>query len=255
MNGYVLSKPIQLKITQTVFIDDRKMFPASDKKLYPALQSTNVCIAGLNMEWGIEKCAVMNVKRGILDDESVAKLNDSTTIRSVDNNRPYKFLGIYEHLGQDEIMIREGASKEFLQRVWLIWSSPLSDALKVQATNTFAMSALSYFMTTTEWIIYEVQEFDRQVRKILKDNKGRHPCASVHFMYLPRSMGGKGLKSIEQEYKEWKIKTTLHLHTSTEQAVKAAAQARRTRERKSLMKDAEKYAEELAVDICKDSND
>ena len=157
---------------------------------------------------GNGKCAIMNVKRGILHGEFVAKLNVSTTIRSVDKNRSYKFLGIYEHLGQDE-MIREGASKEFLQRVWLIWSSPLSDALKVQATNTFAMSVLSYFITTTEWTIYEVQERDRQVRKILRDNKGRHPCASVHLMYLPRSMGGRGLKSVEQEYKELKIKIAL----------------------------------------------
>ena len=71
-----------------MFIDDLKMLPASDKKLYPALQSTKVCMTDLNMEWGTEKCTVMNVKKGILDDESVAKLNDSTTIRSVDKNRP-----------------------------------------------------------------------------------------------------------------------------------------------------------------------
>ena len=81
MNGCVLSEPIQLKITQTMLIDDLKMFSASDKKLYPALQSTKGCMADLNMEWGTGKCAVMNVKRGILDDDSIAKLNDSTTIR------------------------------------------------------------------------------------------------------------------------------------------------------------------------------
>ena len=89
-------------------------------------------------------------------------------------------------------------------------------------------------------------------------------------------MGGRGLKSIEQEYKELKIKTAFHLYTSTDQAVKAAAQAdqaRRSRGRKSLMKDVEKYAKELGVEskdsnarivmidgllrivICKDSND
>ena len=176
----------------------------------------------------------------------------------MDKNRPYKLLRIYEHLGQDEMMIREGAGKEFLQRVWLIWSSPLSDRLKVQATNTFAMSALSCFMTTTEWTVYEVRELDRLVRKILIDNKRRHPCASVHLMYLSRSMGCRGLKSVQQEYKELKIKTALHLYTSTDQAVKEAAQsdqARRSKRRKSLMKDAEKYAEELGVEICKDSND
>ena len=71
-------------------------------------------------------------------------------------------------------------------------------------------------------------------------------------------MGDRGLKGVEQQYKELKIKTTFRLYTSTYQAVKAAAQAdqaRRSRERKSLMKDAEKYAEKFGVDICKDSND
>ena len=71
-------------------------------------------------------------------------------------------------------------------------------------------------------------------------------------------MGGRWINSVEQKYKELKIKTALHLYTSTYQAVKAAARAdqgRRNKGRKSLMKDAEKYAEELGVDICKNSND
>ena len=46
-----------------MFIDDLKMFSASDKKLYPALQSTQSCMKDLNMEWNAKKCAVMNVKR------------------------------------------------------------------------------------------------------------------------------------------------------------------------------------------------
>ena len=90
------------------------------------------------MEWNAKKCAVMNVKRGVLDEESHVKLNDSTLLRSVSEERTYKF---QERLGHDVIKNRERASKEFLRRVWLIWSSPLSDALKVQATNTFAMPA------------------------------------------------------------------------------------------------------------------
>ena len=68
-----------------MFIDDLKMFSASDKKLYPALQSTQSCMEDLNMEWNAKKCAVMNVKRGVLDEESQVKLNDST-------------LGIQEHI-------------------------------------------------------------------------------------------------------------------------------------------------------------
>ena len=111
MDGYVLSKPIQVKITHVMFIDDLKMFSASDKKLYPVLQSTQSCMEDLNMEWNAKKCAVMNVKRGVLDEESQVKLNDTTLVRSVTEKRTYKFLGIQEHLGQDVITIRERATK------------------------------------------------------------------------------------------------------------------------------------------------
>ena len=69
----------------------------------------------------------------------------------------FKFLGIQEHLDQDLITIRESETKEFLQRVWLLRSSPLSDALKVQASNTFVMAALAYFMITTDWAVHEYQ--------------------------------------------------------------------------------------------------
>ena len=60
---------------------------------------------------------------------------------------------------------------------------------------------------------------------------------------------------MEREYRELKIKTAIHMHGSDDPAVKAAAlayQGRRNRGRKSIMKDAEKYAEELGVDISTD---
>ena len=119
------------------------------------------------------------------------------------------------------------------------------------------MSALSYFLTITEWTIHQLQELDREVRRILTDNKARHPCASVPLLYLPRVQGGRGLKSAEQEYKEVRIKTAIHLYASSDPAVKAAAltdQARRTRGRRSIMKDAEKYAEEMGVEIYTGEN-
>ena len=257
MEGYCISKPIAQKITQLMFIDDLKIFSANDKKLYPALQCIQDCMKDLNMQWNAKKCAVMNVKRGNLDKQSQLKLNYSTLIDSVTANKPYKFLGIHEHLGQDKCTIYEKASKEFMQRVWLIWASPLSDLYKVMATNTFAMSAISYFMTTTEWTIHQLQELDREVRKILMDNGGRHSCASVPLLYLSRPQEGRGLKSVEQEYKELRIKTAIHLYASNYPAVKTATladQARRNRGRRSFMKDAEKYAEELGIEICANGN-
>ena len=63
------------------------------------------------------------------------------------------------------------------------------------------------------------------LRKILKDTKAKHPASSNELLYFPRTKGRRGLKSVEQVYKETKIKAAQHMHRSTYPAVKAAAKA------------------------------
>ena len=54
----------------------------------------------------------------------------------------YKFLGVLESLKQEDTMALKIAAKKYIQRVSVIWSSPLSDWNKVKSTNEFALSAL-----------------------------------------------------------------------------------------------------------------
>ena len=41
---------------------------------------------------------------------------------------------------------------------------------------------------------------DREVRKVIVQSGGKHPLGSTELMYLPRKLGGRGLKSLEEEY-------------------------------------------------------
>ena len=146
------------------------------------LKLTQKCMKDLNMEWRVKKCAIMNVKRGKMEQQTEAvNLNEDTTIRTVDRNTPYQFLGIHEHISHDSKLIRDKVSKEFLQRIWLIWSSPMAESLKIQATNTFAIPALTYYMCITEWTMHDLQELDREVRKILTDVGGNTLELLYHF--------------------------------------------------------------------------
>ena len=43
------------------------------------------------------------------------------------------------------------------------------------------------------------------------ENGGKHPLGSNALLYLPREVGGRGLKSTENEYKLTKIKTAVNL--------------------------------------------
>ena len=43
------------------------------------------------------------------------------------------------------------------------------------------------------------------------ENGGKHPLGTSDLLYLPRRVGGRGLKSIEAEYKLTKVKAAVRL--------------------------------------------
>ena len=94
----------------------------------------------------------------------------------------------------------------------VILSSPLSDYNRVIALNQFALPLLSYLMWTQHWPITEMKKVDREARKIIVENGGKHPCGSTALLYLPREKGGRGLRSVENEYKTITIKAAVKLY-------------------------------------------
>ena len=60
----------------------------------------------------------------------------------------YKFLGVLETVSQDGRMSLEYATREFLCRMSIILSNPLSDRNRVTALSQFALPVLGYLMWT-----------------------------------------------------------------------------------------------------------
>ena len=110
-------------------------------------------------------------------------------------------------------------AKICIQRVPVIWSSPLSDWNKVKSTNEFALSTCMYLMWTQTWPLAELKQINRRVRKIIVASGGRHPTSSNATLYLPMSMGGRGLRSVEQEYKLTKIKAALKIYENPDPTI------------------------------------
>ena len=116
-----------------------------------------------------------------------------------------------ESLKQEEKLELQSAAKEYLRRLSVVRSSPLSDYHRVVASSQFAMPALSYNMWTQYWPITELRQIDKEARKIVVENGGKHPCSSTSLLYLSRNKGGRGLHSTETEYKETKVKAAVNL--------------------------------------------
>ena len=105
---------------------------------------------------------------------------------------------------------------------------------------------------TQKWPIADLQQLDRETRKIMLENGGKHPLGSKALLYLPRKVGGRGLKSVENEYKPTKIKTAVNLYQNQDLTMKVVREfEERATEtgHHSLIKDAVKYAKELDLDL------
>ena len=71
-------------------------------------------------------------------------------------------------------------------------------------------------------------------------------------MYLPRRRGGRGLKSIEEQYKVTKIKSAVTMYANNDKKIEMVRRFEEKSEasgRRSLVKDAKKYAGELDLHL------
>ena len=129
--GYWLSKPIGVKVTHLLYIDDLKVFAASKSKLNRVLKETREAMQDIGLHWNQKKCSVVHVKRGarVLDESGMRM--DETTIMALVEGKHYKFLGVLENVRQDERLAPACAAKEYLRRISIIWSSPLFDCNRV----------------------------------------------------------------------------------------------------------------------------
>ena len=86
------------------------------------------------------------------------------------------------------------------------------------------------------------------------ENGARHPLAYTDQLYIPRSSGGRGLKSVESEYKLIKIKAAVKLcvHVNTDPTLKLVREFEERAVEKgrcSMLKDASGFARELGIEL------
>ena len=86
---------------------------------------------------------------------------------TLEEGRQYKFLGVLETLVQEEKMVLELAAKEYLRRLSVIWSSPLSDYNRVVASNQFALPVLGYLIWTQHWPVTDLKIVNHLSKKVM----------------------------------------------------------------------------------------
>ena len=89
--------------------------------------------------------------------------------------------------------------------------------IMIIATNQFAHPVLNYLMWTQHWPITELRVVDRETRKIIHENGGKHSLSSAAVIstQTPRRVW-----PVEQEYKLTKIKAAVRLYQNANLTMK-----------------------------------
>ena len=88
-----------------MYIDDLKVFAASEGKLNRVLKETIGAMQDISPHWNQKKCSVVHVKTGAqVLDESGMRMDETTTITALGELKHYKFVGVLEDVRQDECL-------------------------------------------------------------------------------------------------------------------------------------------------------
>ena len=99
-----------------IYIDDLKIFAASESKLNGVLTSMKTAMEDIGLQWNLKKCSVVHMKRGVqVCDESNLKLSQTMVITSLKEGRQYMFTRVPESLLQEERLALDCAVKVYLQ--------------------------------------------------------------------------------------------------------------------------------------------
>ncbi|KAF2890058.1 hypothetical protein ILUMI_16115 [Ignelater luminosus] len=115
-----------------------------------------------------------------------------------------------ESRGIDETQVKDRLRREYIKRVRKVLKSELNSKNRMLAIGEIAVPVLQYSFGVVNWKIKELENIDRQTRKMLTTYKMHHPKADVDRLYTSRKDGGRGL--MQQEHLMDKEQTYEWLH-------------------------------------------
>ncbi|XP_063691257.1 uncharacterized protein LOC134823653 [Bolinopsis microptera] len=198
--GYSLEKGGRPKVSHRLYMDDLKLYAESEDEMQTLVNTTAEFSSDIKMEFGLEKCAVVKVKKGARAVFEGISLPTGEQIHELEDEG-YKYLGILE---ANDILHKEMkalVTKEYIRRVKKVLKSQLHGRNSIQAINTWAVPVIRYGAGIISWNAGETKASDVKTRKLMRINGAHHPQGDVDRLYVSRQLGGRGLHSIEEVVK------------------------------------------------------
>ena len=187
----------RINVTHNFFVDDLKLYGSTLDIIKKQLDFATAFSANIGMKFGEDKCTVMRVEKdNIINSDTPLKINN-LKIKPIIEGVTYKYLGQDENINYSGPVNKERVSSEYLKRIRKIWKSELSAFNEQIARNCFAGPVLTPTFGILDWTLQDVKDIDIRTRKILNMTSNFNRNSDIDRLYIPRSMGGRGLRSIQ----------------------------------------------------------
>ena len=152
------------------------------KCLVRATQREMSFLQDKGQKWNTNESKVIYVRKGKqVEHAANLKLDETTLVEKLKTVTKYKFLGVRVRDGRREISIYS-CSKDVFAKALNNLDKPSVRRQPRQATNQFALLVLTYPMWTQQWPLRKLQTIDRETRKLISENGGRHPLSSTALL-------------------------------------------------------------------------
>ena len=203
MSGYSIGPPGQrdTNLSHLFFVDDLKLFATSKNSMMELLKVVTSYSKDIGMKFGEAKCNYIEISRGKAVTADTPLEINGLKISPIQVGETYRYLGIDESVTYNGPLNKERVTAEYMKRVKKIWTSELSAVNKCIAHNSLAVPVMLPTFGILQWSIDQLEAIDTKTRKLLTSSGNFHRNGDVDRLYLPRTAGGRGIKSIYTTFK------------------------------------------------------
>jgi hypothetical protein len=250
-DGYRMGPPGSRNVVRThsLFIDDLKVYQTSHSRLEVVNNTIVQASIDTGACYGVKKCAEAVFKmRKMVQASGLAVREEMMKSLNPMEDEVYKFLGCEQAEGVHKESIKRRLKDVIRKRTEELVGLELYDKHLIKAINCRVIPVAGYIMNICKFSNEDLDELDKIVKRVLRDNKMHARQASDERLYLERASGGRGLRSFKDVYCETKVRVASYMVCSRSEWVKAAWRRELTREGTSLKKEAESALNGLGID-------
>ena len=215
-NGYRINSRREKQskeITHLFYMDDLKLFSPNRQETVKQIEVVKRFSDDINMEFGLDKCAFLTLRRGRRIDTENIQVDDKI-IEQLEQADVYKYLGIEESERIEQGKMKEKIRKEYVRRLKMILKSQLKARNKTLAIKTLAIPVITYSCGIVDWFQVELNQLDITTRKMFHAHKSIYKGQYISRMYTKRTEGGMGMTEIDAIYKKEIVGIGKYLETN-----------------------------------------